>query len=187
MEAKGRGAIEDSWNSAQVDGATRKDGVSCTRRTAIERNHAGKDIAGRTVAAERYEHTVGRGGSTPRRAESTIERTRSTVGRTSSTIRRDSRASSTSAAAGSGNRTSSSSSAAVGRTGRADSIVTGRIGRVGSAATMRGASSSSARVGSTTGKTAIRDGRGRFIPSKRAILVYMPNSRNDQRMKQDNG
>ncbi|KAG1367902.1 hypothetical protein COCNU_14G003700 [Cocos nucifera] len=62
---------------------------------------------------------------------------------------------------------------AVSRDSRADSMVidgiTRRAGRTGSTAATRGASSSSIKIGSTTGRATIRSGRDRFMPHRRAM------------------
>ncbi|KAG1363878.1 hypothetical protein COCNU_11G007050 [Cocos nucifera] len=139
MEAKGKGATEDSWDSVQVGGAAGEGSVLDVRRTVVERGQAGRGIARRTIATRRDGHAAGRVGSTLGRVGSTAERAGSAAGRTDFAVGRGTRAGSTSAAAGRGNTAGSSSVVAAAKTGRARSGAGGRTGKAGSTTATRGA------------------------------------------------
>ncbi|KAG1365198.1 putative Peptide chain release factor APG3, chloroplastic [Cocos nucifera] len=173
-----------SWHTSGTAG---KDSILGAGRTVIEKDHADRGIADRTVVVGRGGHAAERGGSASERAGSTIGRVGSAIWRVdfavgssrtssiSTAVESGNRAGSSSAAiAGNGDRTDSSSATAAGRTKRAGG---GAIGRASSVTTTyesassstRGASSSSARVNSTSGRTTIRGGRDRFMPPERAM------------------
>ncbi|EHA8588998.1 hypothetical protein COCNU_scaffold007514G000070 [Cocos nucifera] len=183
--------------AAQVGGVVRKDYILGTRRTIVERNHASRGITGRTVAVGRDEHVARRGGFALEKAGSTIRRALASDGRArsiverigSASIGRDIRTNSTSAATESGNRTDSLSFATIGRTGSAaarrtrratsaatkDDLAARRVKSTsmrGASSSTRDASSSSVNASSAAGRATVRDGRDRFMPSRRADSTY---------------